>query len=323
MTLVNFVVKEQGLDAQLLGIVVQHEEPNLEVQKSGVVIKVAAGKRKLLDLEDAILSGLQSATGSLLDDEELVSTLQQSKVTATEVTEQLVVAEATEQKIDEARENFRPVSTRAAILYFVLNDLAAVDAMYQFSLDSYVDLFEQSIESSRKVKDVPRLEAINMYHTEQVYSTTCRGLFERHKLLFSFQMCIKILQKEGKIPTEEYDFFLKGPVILERGLQRENPCPDWHSEQAWDGITELDKLSAFGGFAASFEQMSREWKAFFTCDTPESEVIPGEWEGKVSELQRLIILRVLRLDRLPLACPSTLPTRLSLGHFTFSLLPLI
>lgn len=47
---------------------------------------------------------LNEATGSLLDDEQLVNTLQTSKVTATEVSEQLQSSEQTEIKIDSARE---------------------------------------------------------------------------------------------------------------------------------------------------------------------------------------------------------------------------
>lgn len=42
---------------------------------------------------------------------------------------------------------------------------------------------------------------------------TCRGLFERHKLLFSFQMCSKILQAAGKLNMDEYNFFLRGGVV--------------------------------------------------------------------------------------------------------------
>ena len=319
VTLVNFVVKEQGLEAQLLGIVVGLEEPQLEVQGQQVVMEVATGKKKLLELEDGILSGLQNATGSLLDDEELVQTLQQSKITSEAVTEQLIVAESTEIMIEEARNKFKPVSKKASTLYFVLNDLASVNPMYQSALDSYTDLFELSIKNSRKggAKDEPsgglgggggsnesgdasaRLEAINAFHTEAVYRNTCRGLFEKHKLLFSFQMTIRLLQNAGSIPTDEYDLFLKGPVVLDRGLQRPNPCPDWLPEAAWDGVTELDNnLAAFQGLAASFEQSQREWKQLYNSDTTETVVLPGEWEGKVSDLQRLCILRMLRPDRL-------------------------
>ena len=45
----------QGLEAQLLGIVVRKERPELEEQKDSLVINIAAGKRKLKELEDEIL----------------------------------------------------------------------------------------------------------------------------------------------------------------------------------------------------------------------------------------------------------------------------
>ena len=54
-TIVNFAVKEQGLEAQLLGIVVRKEKPELEEQKDNLVLNIAANKKKLQELEDEIL----------------------------------------------------------------------------------------------------------------------------------------------------------------------------------------------------------------------------------------------------------------------------
>ena len=89
-------MKQQGLEAQLLGIVVQKEQPTLERQKADLTLRVAAGKQKLVDLEDEILRLLSEAEGSLLENETLVDTLQQSKLTSDEVTRQLNEAEETE-----------------------------------------------------------------------------------------------------------------------------------------------------------------------------------------------------------------------------------
>ena len=44
-----------GLEAQLLGIVVRKERPELEEQKDRLVVNIAEGKKKLADLEDEIL----------------------------------------------------------------------------------------------------------------------------------------------------------------------------------------------------------------------------------------------------------------------------
>ena len=41
------------------------------------------------------------------------------------------------------------------------------------------------------------------------------GLFEKHKLLFSFNMTIKIEQAEGGAPQEELEFFIKGEISKE------------------------------------------------------------------------------------------------------------
>lgn len=52
---------------------------------------MATGKKKIADLEDEILRLLSESTGSLLDDMNLVNTLQDSKTISEEVTQQLQV----------------------------------------------------------------------------------------------------------------------------------------------------------------------------------------------------------------------------------------
>lgn len=67
-------------------------------------------------------------------------------------------------------QGYRECATRASILFFVLNDMAQIDPMYQFSLDSYLSLFTSSIEKSKK-SDVleDRIRFLNEYHTYAVY----------------------------------------------------------------------------------------------------------------------------------------------------------
>ncbi|XP_011850123.1 PREDICTED: dynein heavy chain 2, axonemal [Mandrillus leucophaeus] len=310
-TVVNFAVKEQGLEAQLLGIVVRKERPELEEQKDSLVINIAAGKRKLKELEDEILRLLNEATGSLLDDVQLVNTLQTSKITATEVTEQLETSETTEINIDLAREAYRPCAQRASILFFVLNDMGCIDPMYQFSLDAYISLFILSIDKShRSNKLEDRIDYLNDYHTYAVYRYTCRTLFERHKLLFSFHMCAKILETSGKLNMDEYNFFLRGGVVLDREGQMDNPCTSWLADAYWDNITELDKLTNFHGLMNSFEQYPRDWHLWYTNAAPEKAMLPGEWENACNEMQRMLIVRSLRQDRVAFCVTSFIVTNL-------------
>jgi dynein heavy chain len=225
--IVNFAVKEKGLENQLLGIIVKRERPDLEEQKSQLVTSMAAAKKKLMELEDEILFLLSTAQGSLLDDEKLVNTLQSSKVISEEVTLQLSISEQNEIRIDAARDGYRPAAQRASILYFVLNDMSSVDPMYQFSLEAYIELFEKSIVKSKKSEEIQeRITNLNDYHTYAIYKNTCRGLFEQHKLLFSLQMTVKIMDSMNKLNKDEYDFFLRGGQVLDKDSQPRNPT-DW------------------------------------------------------------------------------------------------
>ncbi|KAG1668463.1 hypothetical protein FOA52_005236 [Chlamydomonas sp. UWO 241] len=298
VTIVNFAVKEQGLEAQLLNTVVKCERPDLDRQKNDLVVKVAAGKRTQADLEDQILYLLSTATGSLLDNIDLINTLDQSKTTWEEVNQMLQIAEETAKKIEVTSQQYRPCSVRASVLYFVLNDLSGIDPMYQFSLDAYSDLFLLSIKNSPK-SDVlaDRIKALNDYHTYAVYKYTSRGLFERHKLLLSLQICVRILQTANQVNSEEWQYFFKGGAVLDRSSQPPNPAPTWISEEAWDNITELNNLPNFKGVTSSFNGSQGEWERWYRQNEPESSEMPSEWESKCNELQRMIVVRCLRPDR--------------------------
>uniref|UniRef100_A0A8C2ZK56 Dynein axonemal heavy chain 2 n=1 Tax=Cyclopterus lumpus TaxID=8103 RepID=A0A8C2ZK56_CYCLU len=315
-TIVNFAVMEQVTIvyfsiSQLLGIVVRKECPELEEQKDSLVISIASGKRRLEELEDEILRLLNEATGSLLD-EQLVKTLQTSRLTASEVSEQLESSEQTEIKIDSAREAYRPCAKQASILFSILNDMGRIDPMYQFSLDAYIDLFDLSIKKSkRSYKLEERIANLNEYHTYAVYRYTCRGLFECHKLLFSFQICAKVLEVAGQLNLDEYSFFLRGGLVLDKVAQMNNPCTSWLVDSSWDNITELNKLPNFHGIMASFKH-HRDWNLWFTSAEPENTALPDNWESNCNEFQKMLIVRSLRPDRVSLCVTSFIVN--SLGH---------
>ena len=55
-------------------------------------------------------------------------------LTAAEIEVKVAEAKVTEVKINDAREIYRVVAKRAALLYFILNDLNIINPIYQFSL---------------------------------------------------------------------------------------------------------------------------------------------------------------------------------------------
>jgi hypothetical protein len=90
---------------------------------------------------------------------------------------------------------YRPVATRASLLFFCISDLALVDPMYQYSLPWFIHLFIRATESAAQSPQIDqRIINLNDFFTYSLYINVCRSLFEKHKLMFSLMLCIKILQ---------------------------------------------------------------------------------------------------------------------------------
>lgn len=211
MCIINFTVTPDGLEDQLLVDVVKYEQPELEQMKDQLVIQLSDFKRQLKDLEDKILKLVSEAGEDILEDEELIITLDQSKQTSIAINERMVEAEETAKLINKNRESYRSVAQRGSILYFVIADLALIDPMYQYSLEFFSRLFNRRLDKSEK-SDVldARLDILIKDVTESFFTNICRGLFERDKLLYAFLNASSILKRSAEISIDEWNFFLRG-----------------------------------------------------------------------------------------------------------------
>jgi dynein heavy chain len=77
-----------------------------------------------------------------------------------------------------------------------------------------MSLFALSLRASPGPEELQeRIKALNDHHTYAVYRYAARGLFERHKLLLSLQMCARILALAGQVNAEEWQYLLRGGQV--------------------------------------------------------------------------------------------------------------
>ena len=88
---------------------------------------------------------LSESKGNILDNVELIKTLEESKKSSAIIKKKLEETTIIEEEINASRNNYIPVSIRGTVLYFVISDLALVDPMYQFSLSYFKKLFSNAI----------------------------------------------------------------------------------------------------------------------------------------------------------------------------------
>merc|ERR1719450_227890 len=127
VTLLNFMVTPDGLQDQMLGVLVAKEEPEVEKKRVNLVIESAQSKAQLKELEDKILYLLSNAKGNILDDEELINTLATSKVASQRIEERVAEQEKTSALVQETRELYVPLAVRASALFFIIAELCNVE----------------------------------------------------------------------------------------------------------------------------------------------------------------------------------------------------
>jgi dynein heavy chain len=298
VSLINFAITFSGLEDQLLGVVVVEEMPEMEEKKNSLVISNARMRKELQELEDLILYMLSNSQGNILDDHKLIETLATSKVKSQEITQKVSEAEKTEKQIDQNRNLYRPVAYRGSILYFCIADLGSVDPMYQYSLQWFRNLFVQAIRTSEPADDInQRITSLNDFFTYYVYTNICRSLFERHKLLFSFLLTVRILQGNNEIDPMEWMFLISGKSI--ESLQVPNPAPDWIDGRMWAEICCVTTLPSYKGLAEDVIKDPPAWRRLYDASEPHKSTLPAGWSSRLNSFQKLGVLRCLRADKVP------------------------
>ncbi|RXN33505.1 dynein heavy chain axonemal [Labeo rohita] len=308
-TLINFTVTRDGLEDQLLAEVVNLERPDLEHLKSELTKQQNTFKIELKQLEDELLTRLFAAESNFLGDNVLVEKLESTKHTAAEIEMKVLEAKVNEVKINEAREHYRPVAVRASLLYFIINDLNKINPMYQFSLKAFNVVFHKAVQNADASSDVKaRVNTLIDCITFSTFNYINRGLFERDKLTFAAQLTFQLLLMSKELDPRELDF------LLRFNIDHSYVSPlDFLSNSAWSAVKTMSFTDEFRGLDRDIEGSPKRWKKVVESECPEKEKLPQEWKNK-SSLQKLILMRALRPDRMTYAVRNFVEEKLGVQY---------
>lgn len=148
------------------------------------------------------------------------------------------------------------------MLYFTINDLAKIEPMYQFSLEWYENVFKQGVELAPMSNSLEeRLVLLTNHFTYLLYCNVCRSLFSQHKLIFSFLLCLSILQNDKRLLSQEIEKLYEVPKNQDdlpenpSSYISENIWPYFYSQlQHLSSIKEMEHLeSIFMSMPDSFQ----------------------------------------------------------------------
>lgn len=95
---------------QLLNLTLQNEQPELEVRRTNLLKQEEELRLQISEIEKQLLHSLASSKGNILDNKDLLQSLNETKEKNNIIASSLQESEALHRDLDDQREVFRPVA---------------------------------------------------------------------------------------------------------------------------------------------------------------------------------------------------------------------
>ncbi|KAM7436007.1 Cytoplasmic dynein 2 heavy chain 1 [Porites harrisoni] len=298
---VNFTTTRAGLTGQLLGITIQHEKPQLEVQKTELLRKEEELKVQLAELEESLLETLASAEGNILENKVLLESLNKTKASSLTIAESLQDAHRIQTTLDQERDAYLPLAESGSTLFFVISDLAKLNNMYRFSLSAFLRLFQRSLEAKQESSGTEqRIKSLKSSLQSLVYEYVCRSLFKADRLMFAIHL-VHGMHPE-MFEAKEWEYFT-GLLVSESVFKRQESMKNLReSLPSW---IDSDRAAAVGSLKNTFANFYKNlqldstdlWMPFQRSSQCEQD-IPSSIAKKISLFQQVLVVQAMRPDRL-------------------------
>ncbi|GAB1730251.1 hypothetical protein NU195Hw_g9200t1 [Hortaea werneckii] len=290
-TFVNFTVTQSSLKTQTLNEVLKSERPDVDERRSNLVKMQGEFTQRLRRLERMLLQSLNESRGNILDDENVIQTLETLKNEAADITAKASETEGVMTEVNNIMGTYDIIARSCSAIFAVLESLYHVHHFYQFSLQYFVDIFEAVMRSARDSAErdpKKRIDSMVRDLFSKTYHETSASLLQRDRLTLAV-----LLAQASPFPMEKSLL----DTLLDSSLAG---CDiSTNSEQKSAALSTAGRIAPLKDIVSSVGEA--EWEAFLNNEQAEKSV-PGIAQTTGSDndkaLKELLLVKLLRIDRL-------------------------
>ena len=195
VTFVNFTVTQSSLENQCINIFLKNERPDIEKKRLKLLKLQGEFLIRIRELEDDLLNKISESQGSILENEPLIKTLDNLKVKANEVTQEMKESDKVLKEVQTTTNEYNQIAYLSAKLYFTLKNLTTINSFYQFSFSFYMNIIMSLLAKNDKLNAVAkeeysvRIDVILEQLFVMVYHAIEPSIKEKDKLLIAIRLC--------------------------------------------------------------------------------------------------------------------------------------
>uniref|UniRef100_H3A2H2 Uncharacterized protein n=1 Tax=Latimeria chalumnae TaxID=7897 RepID=H3A2H2_LATCH len=213
-----------------------------------------------------------------------------------------------EKTLFNAREGFRAIAERGALMLDTAQAMRQLNNLYHTSFRQLLELFDISVAHSERSSVKQVIAGL----TQNIFSHVSKFLLEKDRMVYTLLVAFEVEHALGHIKPGEREFVMSPDCCVttmqmlrvrpsEARQQAKNPF-DWMSEDQFKNLQIL--ATYFSWFWDLFDRMYKDgkemtWKTFCESEQPENPT-KARWPdgmADLSPLQCFLILRAVRSDR--------------------------
>ncbi|XP_016335882.1 cytoplasmic dynein 1 heavy chain 1 [Sinocyclocheilus anshuiensis] len=306
VTFVNFTVTRSSLQSQCLNEVLKAERPDVDEKRSDLLKLQGEFQLRLRQLEKSLLQALNEVKGRILDDDTIITTLENLKKEAAEVTRKVEETDIVMQEVETVSQQYLSLSSACSSIYFTMEALNQMHFLYQYSLQLFLDIYHTVLYENSNLKSVSdhtqRLSHITKDLFQVAFNRVARGMLHQDHVTFAMLLSRINLKGMTSEPSfdAEFQHFLRGKEIVLSGTTM--PKVKGLSSEQSEAMVRLSRLPAFKDLVSKV-QADEQFFMWIESNSPELSV-PYLWtEEKTSTpigqaVHQLLLIQAFRPDRL-------------------------
>ena len=224
VTFVNFTVTQSSLQNQCINIYLKNERPDTEKQRLNLLKLQGEYMVQLRMLEDDLLKKIGSQKGQILENIQLIKSLDLLKKNADVITKKMNDSEQVFLQVKQVSDQYLTLSQISSKLYFILQRLGNQNPFYQFNFQFYMQIITKLLKGNKNLDAIPREE--HQKRIEQIqndlflytYRKIYYSIFEKDKDL----ICLLLLQlRLGDQHAHSFRTLFQSPTNLKVDLDSE------------------------------------------------------------------------------------------------------
>ncbi|KAI9836369.1 MAG: hypothetical protein M1819_001398 [Sarea resinae] len=290
-TFVNFTVTQSSLQTQSLNDVLKFERPDVDERRSNLIKLQGEFKVHLRQLEKRLLQALNESRGNILDDDNVIETLETLKREAAEISTKMSETEGVMTEVDNITLQYNIIARSCSAIFAVLEQLHHLNHFYQFSLRYFLDIFESVLHGNKRLaaetNHNARIEIIIRDLFVTTYQRTSLSLLQSDRLTLAMLLAQAAPYKMDKSLVD---------VILDQTLEGIDVSTE--PDRREESILKASRNPVFKDYIEKVSSAS--WDKFFTEELAENHV-PVVWSQETESLDQLLrsllLVKIFRLDR--------------------------